>query len=255
MVNKLPCKYCGKLYSSKGLGTHIWRTHGDGKSFNPNAGYIAGTRSAWNKGLNKYNDDSVAAISAHLKRKKSELELKLDDDGKLRQKWFNKQANAKQENISFELSYDEFMSLVNDAGLRSSQLGFSGQGYVLARINDTGSYSINNCRFLTQKENAAEKKISDKMRASSRKNMLEVNKHPEYRRKALEGYYNSEYYKNRKLQAEINRKHRESLLDARYCGPHNSQTGTYWITDGKINKKWKQDKGEIPEGFHRGRKM
>ena len=145
------------------------------------------------------------------------------------------------------------MSLVDAAGLRSSQLGFSGQGYVLARINDIGPYSINNCRFLTQKENAAEKKISDKMRASSRQHMLEVNKHSEHRSKALEGYYNSEYYKNRKLQAERNRKHRASLLDARYCGSHNSQTGTYWITDGKINKKWKQDKGEIPVGFHRGR--
>ena len=80
------CIYCGKEYSSKGLGTHIWRSHGEGRSFNPNAGYYAGTRTAWNKGLTKYTNASVASMAEKLERKKSELELKLDDDGKLRQK-------------------------------------------------------------------------------------------------------------------------------------------------------------------------
>ena len=37
------------------------------------------------------------------------------------------------------------------------------------------------------------------------------------------------------------------------CGVKNSQLGTFWITDGTVNKKWKISKGEIPEGFYKGR--
>lgn len=33
-------------------------------------------------------------------------------------------------------------------------------------------------------------------------------------------------------------------------GSRNSQFGTFWVTDGKINKKVR---GEIPEGFRKGR--
>lgn len=39
------------------------------------------------------------------------------------------------------------------------------------------------------------------------------------------------------------------------AGSVNSQYGTYWITDGKINKKWNDSLGDIPEGFYRGRKI
>jgi hypothetical protein len=47
--------------------------------------------------------------------------------------------------------------LVADAGLKSSQLGYTGEGYVLGRYNDSGNYEIGNCRFITQKENSDEK--------------------------------------------------------------------------------------------------
>lgn len=259
MVNKLACKYCGKLYSSKGLGTHVWRTHGDGVTFNPNAGYSLGTRVAWNKGLNKYNNASVAAMSEHLKRTRTELEVKLDDDGKLKQKWSNKRVNAKKEGIPFELDYEEFMLLVDTAGLRSSQLGYSGQGYVLARVNDVGSYNINNCRFKTQTENAKEKKISEKSRAASRQNIrraIEVNRQDPLRsQKISEGIRNSDYYKTKAAQAKIREAEYEANKDKRYSGEHNSQTGTFWITDGTNNLKWKEAKGELPQGFYRGRKI
>ena len=49
------------------------------------------------------------------------------------------------------------MNLVNEAGLKSSQLGFTGEGYVLGRCNDSGGYEPGNCRFITQKENSDEK--------------------------------------------------------------------------------------------------
>jgi hypothetical protein len=53
------CTYCGKEYSDGGIGTHIWRTHGDGKNHDSNIGYLKGTRIVWNKGLTKDINDSV----------------------------------------------------------------------------------------------------------------------------------------------------------------------------------------------------
>lgn len=47
--------------------------------------------------------------------------------------------------------------LVREANLKSSDLGFSGNGYVLARFNDEGDYVYGNCRFITQKENSEER--------------------------------------------------------------------------------------------------
>ena len=140
-----------------GIGTHKWRVHGEGKNFNPNIGYIKGTRTAWNKGLTKETNSSVASYSRKLKREKFELELDLDDDGKLKRKWINKCVNAKKEGLECELTYEEFCLLVSQANLVSSQLGFTGKGYVLARYNDSGNYTLKNCRFITQKENSDEK--------------------------------------------------------------------------------------------------
>lgn len=36
-------------------------------------------------------------------------------------------------------------------------------------------------------------------------------------------------------------------------GTNNSQYGTYWITDGQVNKKWHDNKGVLPDGFRKGR--
>ena len=158
------CEICGKLFSSKGIGTHKWRVHGEGVNFNPNSGYVEGTRTAWNKGLTKENSESVRSSSEKLKRHRSQLEEFLDDDGKLHQRFENKRVNAKAEGIECQLSYEDYMLLVTDAKLVSSQLGFTGEGYVLGRYNDSGPYSIDNCRFITQKENSDEKnrRLKDK---------------------------------------------------------------------------------------------
>ena len=157
MSKTVICDICGKEFSIKGIGTHKWRVHGEGKNFNPNIGYIKGTRTAWNKGLTKETNSSVASYSRKLKREKFELELDLDDDGKLKRKWINKCVNAKKEGLECELTYEEFCLLVSQANLVSSQLGFTGEGYVLARYNDSGNYTLENCRFITQKENSDEK--------------------------------------------------------------------------------------------------
>lgn len=112
---------------------------------------------AWNKGLTKETSESVKRGSELLKRKKSPLELEIDDDGKLIQKWRNKCVNAKKEGLECKLTFDEYCTLVKDAGLVSSQLGFTGENYVLGRYNDEGDYTFENCRFITQKENTNEK--------------------------------------------------------------------------------------------------
>lgn len=157
MSKECICPNCGLTFSKKGIGPHIWRMHGPGQNFDPNRGYKLGTRVPWNKGLTKETNASLAAAAKKLSRVKSELELQLDDDGKLKDKWKNKRVNAANEGIEFNLRFDEYLELVAEAGLKSSQLGFTGEGYVLARYNDKGGYTKGNCRFITQKENSDEK--------------------------------------------------------------------------------------------------
>lgn len=51
---KVLCPECGKEYSVKGIHTHIWRTHGEGRNWTANNdGYKTGSREPWNKGLDK----------------------------------------------------------------------------------------------------------------------------------------------------------------------------------------------------------
>ena len=100
----------------------------------------------------------------------SELEKELDDDGKLKQRWRNKKCNAKKEGLECKLSYNEYCMLVKEAGLVSSQLGFSGDNFVLGRYNDQGDYIVGNCRFITQKENSDEKNHRPKKLKNNDKN-------------------------------------------------------------------------------------
>ncbi len=62
-MNKIKCEVCGKEYSAKGIGTHMWRAHGAGKDHNPNIGFLDGSRSQWNIGLTKDSDSRVAQYS------------------------------------------------------------------------------------------------------------------------------------------------------------------------------------------------
>lgn len=95
---------------------------------------------------------------------------KLDDDGKLRRRWYNKRSNAAKLGIGFNLSFEEFCGLITEAGIKSSALGHT--GYHLARYNDAGDYVVGNCRFIPFLENVAEKKPTDKVRAAARRNLV-----------------------------------------------------------------------------------
>ena len=181
----------------------------------------------------------------------------IDDDGKLYRRWLNKGINAKKENIEFDLTFDEFVSLVDDAHLKSSQLGYKGEKYVLARFGDKGGYTIDNCRFITQKENAAEKVVTNKARQASKQNIKKaasvINTDPLKNQKISDGIRKSESYKERVRKAKIKKALYDATKDYRYSNLHNSQFGTFWITNGTVNQKWRLSKGELPEGFYRGR--
>jgi len=204
----------------------------------------------------RYNPDNYSKYQDKI----SDLEYELNDDGRLFAKWKMKCCNAEKEGLHCNLTFHEFCLLVKDANLVSSQLGFSGDMYVLARYEDKGDYTFNNCRFITQKENSDEKVITEKVRESGRRNvqkMIEHNRNdPNFGKKISERLRNSDYYKEKcRLSAE-KEANRRSRLDPRWSGEHNSQLGTHWITNGFENKKWHPDKElEIPEGWRLGRIM
>lgn len=62
-MEKIKCVYCGKEYTKKGIGTHIWRVHGKGKEHDPNK-----KRVAWNKGLSKESDLRVKSYGNSISR-------------------------------------------------------------------------------------------------------------------------------------------------------------------------------------------
>ncbi len=88
---------------------------------------------------------------------------------KLYQKYLNKEINAKKEGIGFHLSFFDFQKLMEDVGITVDDLHI--KGYHLSRYNDSGDYCIGNCRFVDYRVNYAEKKITDKIRTTSRKNI------------------------------------------------------------------------------------
>lgn len=195
----------------------------------------------WNKGL---------------KKERPQWQIIVDDDGKLRQRYKNKCTNAAKEGITCKITFEEYCKLVAEAGLVSSDLGFSsGKKYVLARYNDSGDYEYGNCRFITQKENAQERKVSDKSREASKRNVIKMNnsRPPDMSDRIKQGIANSLSYAERKRKAAERKAKYDAMKDTRYSGEHNSQLGTYWITDGVTNLKWSDKKGEIPKNFRRGR--
>lgn len=59
-------------------------------------------------------------------------------------------------------------------------------------------------------------------------------------------------FKDRKHTPQTIEKIRRGLK-GKQSGEHNSQYGTFWITDGISNMKWHPSKGTMPPGFRKGR--
>jgi hypothetical protein len=73
-------------------------------------------------------------------------------------------------------------------------------------------------------------------------------KNGEYREKILKNIN----WSGKKHSEESKKKMSESNTHQK--GKNNSQYGTYWVTDGKVNKKIKKGT-EIPQGWYKGRKV
>lgn len=70
------CKICGKEYTKKGLGTHIWRNHGDGKNHGEKLINKFKGKKPWNYGLTKETNESVANAGKTYSQKIKNGELK-----------------------------------------------------------------------------------------------------------------------------------------------------------------------------------
>jgi len=57
-----------------------------------------------------------------------------------------------------DLTFDVYLDMQAAAGLRPSMVGLRRGQYHLARYNDSGSYTKDNCRFIPQEENQRERK-------------------------------------------------------------------------------------------------
>jgi hypothetical protein len=60
------CPYCGKMYSTKGIGTHIWRNHGNGKAHDPNISNKG--KPSWNSGKTQDTDLRVKANAESIRK-------------------------------------------------------------------------------------------------------------------------------------------------------------------------------------------
>lgn len=95
-------------------------------------------------------------------------------DRKLKNKYYNKKTNAKKENIPFDLTFEQFSQLALAAGITHTDMHIN--GYHLARYNDSGGYSFDNCRFVPKMVNIKEKKLSPKNKEACTKRIIEYNK-------------------------------------------------------------------------------
>jgi hypothetical protein len=181
----------------------------------------------------------------------------LDDDGKLRMRYNNKKIDAKKNQIGIDMSFDEFCQLMVDAGVKSSQLGRGRNDYQLARYGDDGDYVVGNCRFITQLENARERKVSDKSRENSKRSAAIMNssRPDDIGDRIKSGQQSSEKYKALQQRKAERTAEKRAQMDQTKVGEKNSQFGTYWINNGEISMKWSDNKGAIPDGFTRGRKL
>lgn len=59
---KYRCLICDKEYTPKGIGTHMWRKHGDGQEFNPNLSLSAAERSERASKAVKIRHDNAALL-------------------------------------------------------------------------------------------------------------------------------------------------------------------------------------------------
>jgi len=68
-----------------------------------------------------------------------------------------KRQDCKRKGRELHLSKSDIQQLLDDAGITIEQVGNKRGCYVLGRYGDTGEYTIDNCRFITQAQNNSER--------------------------------------------------------------------------------------------------
>lgn len=76
-------------------------------------------------------------------------------------KWRSLIGNARQAGNVCLLTLGEYIHIAIESGLTSpDQIGCTMDSYQMARYGDKGNYEVGNCRFITMRENLAEKKAN-----------------------------------------------------------------------------------------------
>lgn len=68
-------------------------------------------------------------------------------------KFTRQKANAKQRNIAWELSFEQWWSIWEKSG-KWEKRGTSAKSYCMARINDEGPYAVDNVKITTMQKNS-----------------------------------------------------------------------------------------------------
>ena len=71
--------------------------------------------------------------------------------------WKKKKTAAEHVGLPFLLSGAEMSQLFTEAGITAADIGTGSQQYCLGRYGDSGGYEMDNCRFITARENHQEK--------------------------------------------------------------------------------------------------
>ena len=74
----------------------------------------------------------------------------------------NKRIDREGNPIRFDLKVADMRYLLEEAGISIWDVGAGDDKYCLARNNDLGSYTIGNCRWITNRENSDEISINRK---------------------------------------------------------------------------------------------
>lgn len=74
-------------------------------------------------------------------------------------KWKNHVGNSRQKG-ALPLTYEQYLSKLDEAGITADQVGQKRHHYHLARYTDKGDYTPTSCRFIPHLENLAEQKTN-----------------------------------------------------------------------------------------------
>lgn len=67
LLPHIECEICKKSFPIMGIGTHVWRVHGEGKDFIPSKLHKKGAK-AWNCGLTKETDNRIAKYAVSISK-------------------------------------------------------------------------------------------------------------------------------------------------------------------------------------------